>query len=53
MFMFKIYKCFVFFMKESLNFCILGMYPIEIHYNPSFIYTDSIHAGISRNLTLA
>jgi hypothetical protein len=40
-------------MKESLNFCIPGMHPIEIHYTLSFIYTDSIYAIISRNLTLA
>jgi hypothetical protein len=40
-------------MKETLNFCIRGMNPIEIHYNLSFIYADSIYMGISGNLTLA
>jgi hypothetical protein len=38
-------------MKESLNFCIPGMHPIEKHYNLSFIYADSIYAGISKNIT--
>jgi hypothetical protein len=30
-------------MKESLSFCIPGMHLIEIHYNSSFIYEDSIY----------
>jgi hypothetical protein len=51
-FMFKIHKCFFhYFMKDSLNFCILRTHPIEIH-NSSTIYTDLIHNSISRNLTL-
>jgi hypothetical protein len=50
MFMFEMYKCFVLF-YESLNFCIPGMHPIEVHYNSSLIYADSIDAGTSRNLT--
>jgi hypothetical protein len=51
-FMFRIYKLFVYFMKESLNFCIYGKHPIEVHYNSSFIYAYLIYAAISRNLTL-
>jgi hypothetical protein len=41
-----------YFMKESLNFCVPGMHPIEIHYNSFFIYANLIYAGISRNLIL-
>jgi hypothetical protein len=53
MFMFKILNVLYYFLKESLNFCIHEMHPIEIHYNLSSIYADSIYVGISRNLTLA
>jgi hypothetical protein len=53
LFMFKMYVLY-YFMKESITFCIrvLGTHLIELHYNSSFIYVDSIYAGITRNLTL-
>lgn len=31
-------------MRKSLNFCIPGMHPNEIHYDFSFIYADSTYA---------
>jgi hypothetical protein len=42
-----------YFMKESLNSCIPGTDSIEIQlrYNSTFIYADSIYAGISRNVS--